>query len=197
MSLPTSLAVPAVATDTAAAPAEDVAAFTARLAAADDAAWTEAHRRYAPRLFRYLLVATRGDEQTAGDAMQAAFVRAVRHARVFHTEEAHWGWLTLLARHALADARRAAGRWRAFLARFTRPMPGPPWCEPDPLPELLDQALAGLPETERSLLERKYFAAASIRELAIDAGVSEKAIESRLTRARQRLRQSILLQLRR
>jgi RNA polymerase sigma-70 factor, ECF subfamily len=196
MSLPTSFAVPAVATG-AAASAEDVAAFTARLAAADDAAWTEAHRRYAPRLFRYLLVATRGDEQAAGDAMQGAFVRAVRHARVFETEEALWGWLTLLARHALADARRSAGRWRAFLAVFTRATPArAPRCESDPLPEVLDTAMASLPDADRSLLEQKYFSASSVRELAIDAGVSEKAIESRLTRARQRLRQSILLLLR-
>jgi len=197
MAFPASFAAPAAATDTVAAPAEDVAAFTARLTAAEDAAWTEAHRRYAPRLFRYLLVATRGDELAAGDALQGAFVRAVRHARVFPSEEALWGWLTLLARHALADARRSAGRWRAFLAGFSRIAPPavlPP--ETDPLPELLDNAMAALSDADRSLLEQKYFTAASVRDLATGAGVSEKAIESRLTRARERLRRAILLQLR-
>jgi len=197
MAFPVSVAGPAVVPDSVAGPAEDIAVFTARLVAGDDAAWTEAHRRYAPRLYRYLLVAARGDEQAASDAMQAAFVRAVRHARVFQTGEALWGWLTLLARHALADARRSTGRWRAFLAGFKRAAPDQVLsgeCS-DPLPELLDAALASLSGPDRLLLEQKYFSAASVRELASSAGVSEKALESRLTRARDRLRQFILLRL--
>jgi RNA polymerase sigma-70 factor (ECF subfamily) len=177
--------------------AEAMAAWTKRLAAADDAAWTEAHRRYAPRLLRYLIVATRGDEQAARDALQGAFVRAVRNARVFHTEEAFWGWLTLLARHTLADARRSTHRWRAFLARFrTVADELDPRVVDDPLPDLLDAALAALPETDRSVLEQKYLAAASVREIAEASGTTEKAIESRLTRARDRLRELILSKLR-
>lgn len=196
MVIPASAAVPAAA-PVAAQADEHVAAFTGRLAAAEDAAWTEAHRRYAPRLFRYLIVAARGDEQAAQDALQGTFVRAVRNARVFQTEEALWGWLTLLARHALADLRRSTGRWRAFLARFTTAAsPTEPFCESDPLPVMLDSALAALSEADRSLLEQKYYTAASVRDLAAAAGVSEKTIESRLTRARERLRQTLLLHLR-
>lgn len=196
MALPSaSAAMIAVA---AAAPVDDMAAFTRRLVAADDAAWTEAHRRYAPRLFRYLIVAARGDEQVAHEALQGAFVRAVRHARVFETEEAWWGWLTLLARHTLADSRRSTGRWRAFLARFahdtatTHSLPG----DPDLLPQMLDSALAGLDESDRSVIEQKYFAEATVREIADARGTTEKAIESRLTRARRRLRERILEALR-
>jgi RNA polymerase sigma-70 factor (ECF subfamily) len=178
--------------------AEEVAAWTKRLAAADDAAWTEAHRRYAPRLLRYLIVATHGDEQAARDALQGAFVRAVRNARVFQTEEAFWGWLTLLARHALADARRSSSRWRSFLMRFGADpgVPDPPAPVDDVLPDLLRVGLAALPEADRSVLEQKYLAAASVREIAEAAGTTEKAIESRLTRARGRLREIILHQLR-
>jgi RNA polymerase sigma-70 factor (ECF subfamily) len=182
----------------AAEPAGEVAALTRRLVAAEDAAWTEAHGRYAPRLFRYLLVATHGDEQAAREALQGAFIRAVRHARVFESEEALWGWLTLLARHTLADARRSTTRWRRFLARFTSAVPTPALMtgEADPLPGLLEAALAALSESDRLLLEQKYFTAASIREIAEAFGSTEKAIESRLTRARSRLRETILLNLR-
>lgn len=171
----------------------DITALTKRLIAGEDAAWEETHRRYAPRLFRYLIVAAHGDETAAGDALQAAFVRAVRYARVWHSEEALWGWLTLMARHALADARRTTGRWRAFLARFalTIEPPGPP-AEPDPLPAHLEHALATLTEDDRALLQARYFDNTSIRTLSAAAGTTEKALESRLTRARVRLRENLL-----
>lgn len=187
----------ALATSAPAPPDAEVTALTRRLAAAEDAAWTEAHARYAPRLFRYLLVAARGDEHAARDALQGAFVRAVRHARVFATEEALWGWLTLLARHALADGRRSTGRWRAFLDRFR--LAAPPVEAPaadDSLSDQLEQAMGRLTEADRSLLEQKYFDAASIRDLAAAAETTEKAIESRLARARERLRTFILEPLR-
>jgi len=46
----------AATTPTSAPPVPDaeVVALTRRLAASDDQAWSEAHARYAPRLFRYL-----------------------------------------------------------------------------------------------------------------------------------------------
>ena len=179
------------------APCPDVARFTRRLSAAEDAAWTEAHARFAPRLYRYLLVASRGDEQTAREALQAAFVRAVRHARVFQTEEALWSWFTLLARHALADCRRSSGRWRRFLDRWRAATPDPlDLPAVDPLADHLGQALVEMEEPDRLLLERKYFESASVREMALAAGTSEKAIESRLARARGRLRERLVAALR-
>lgn len=178
-------------------PAGSVVKFTRRLVAAEDAAWSEAHARYAHRLLRYLLVASRGDEQAARDALQACFVRAVRHIRVFPTEEALWSWLTLLARHALADARRSSGRWRRFLDRWKRLAPDA--CHPveaDPLAEHLASALASLDPPERRLLEEKYFDGTSIRALAQEAGTTEKAVESRLARLREKLRGRLLEALR-
>lgn len=194
------LAMPTAAALTSAEdppPAGSVAEFTRRLVAAEDAAWSEAHARYAHRLLRYLLVAARGDEQAARDALQACFVRAVRHIRVFATEEALWSWLTLLARHALADARRSTGRWRRFLDRWrplaadaSRPI------ESDPLADHLASAMATLEPTERRLVEEKYLDGTSIRALAQEAGITEKAVESRLARAREKLRGRLLESLR-
>jgi len=175
----------------------EVTEFTRRLAASEEVAWTEAHARFAPRLYRYLLVAAHGDEQAAREALQSAFVRAVRHARVLHTEEALWSWFTLLARHALADSRRSSGRWRRFLDRWRSVTPEAVIAPVgDPLANHLDQALAGLEEADRRLLEEKYFDAATVRELATAAGTTEKAIESRLARARARLRDRLVAALR-
>ena len=182
----------------ASVPAEpDVAALTRRLVAGEEAAWRELHAAYAPRLWRYLLVAARGDEEAAAEGLQRTFVRAARYARRWETEAALWGWLTLLARQVLADGRRTEGRWRAFLRRFTgegaaSAEVAAAFSPEDPLSAALDAAWPGLDAEDRVLLEQKYHEARSVRDLAAAAGVSEKTIESRLTRARARLRERML-----
>ena len=51
----------------------------------------------------------------------------------------------------------------------------------------LEQALGALDDDTRSLLEAKYYQRQSVRDLAAQHGVTEKAIEGRLARARQQL----------
>ena len=63
--------------------APPVAALTSALVAGDEAAYRTFHDAYVPRLFRYLLVVTAGDEQAAREALQAALVRVVRHIKIF------------------------------------------------------------------------------------------------------------------
>ena len=55
----------------------------------------------------------------------------------------------------------------------------------------LDSALAQLDEPERALLAAKYFSGLDVRTVAAQLGVSEKAAESRLTRARAALREKL------
>jgi RNA polymerase sigma-70 factor (ECF subfamily) len=55
----------------------------------------------------------------------------------------------------------------------------------------LTQFLNCLPEEDRAILRRKYLEGFSVREIAEESGSSEKAIESRLTRARNRLKEMI------
>ena len=55
-----------------------IAALTGRLAAGDEAAFREFHAAYFPRLFRYLIVCARGDEEAARDALQETTPRRMR-----------------------------------------------------------------------------------------------------------------------
>ncbi len=59
----------------------------------------------------------------------------------------------------------------------------------------LDAALAQLDPAERALLEEKYFSGAAVRHLAERLGLTPKAVESRLTRARAELRRQLTLAL--
>jgi RNA polymerase sigma-70 factor (ECF subfamily) len=60
---------------------------------------------------------------------------------------------------------------------------------------LLETTLAGMPEDERRLIERKYFDGESVETMAAALNATEKAVESRLVRIRRKLREAILTQL--
>jgi RNA polymerase sigma-70 factor (ECF subfamily) len=58
--------------------------------------------------------------------------------------------------------------------------------------EALETGVRGLSTEERELVEQKYFAGESVRNLAESLGTSEKAVESRLGRVRRKLKQALL-----
>ena len=58
--------------------------------------------------------------------------------------------------------------------------------------EALEEALSQLLDEDRQLLEAKYLQGADVRTLATQLGISAKAAESRLTRARHALRRQLL-----
>jgi RNA polymerase sigma factor (sigma-70 family) len=178
-------------------PSFDVAALTRQMVAGNEQAYRRFYEAYFDRLSRYLLVVTQGHEEAAVEALQGALVRVVRHIRVFSEESVFWGWLTVVARSALADQTRKRQRYLAFLDRLTerwrieRALAEPGPAERDLL-ALLDQHLAGLSSEERDLLERKYFEREPVQQIANELQTTEKAIESRLVRVRRKLKAALL-----
>jgi RNA polymerase sigma-70 factor (ECF subfamily) len=175
----------------------DVAALTRRMAAGDELAYRTFYDTYFNRLSRYLLVVTAGDEDAAREALQSALVRVVRHIKVFPSDTVFWSWLTVLARSALSDQSRKRRRYLAFLDRFTWHTRAQSAAPDDPeadarLVTLLETSLQALPFDEQRLLEAKYFERRSVREIAEELKLSEKAVESRLGRIRHKLKAAIL-----
>jgi RNA polymerase sigma-70 factor (ECF subfamily) len=158
--------------------------------------WETFASLYLDRLLRYLLVLCHGDEDQSRDLLQETLLRVARHVRPCEREEALWSWLTRVARSAHCDATRKRGRYFAFLGRF-RSEPREETQRVDPLPMLLERELKRLPAEDRELLERKYFEERPVREIAKESGVTEKAIESRLSRLRAKLRMCLLEELKR
>lgn len=166
--------------------------LTRRMAASEEAAFSEFHAAYFPRLFRYVLVLMRGDEPAARDVTQETLLRVVRHVRVFQEEETFWGWLARLARSAAADHGRRASRYRRLLELFGwQAATGQTVPASDGLEEAISSAFLQLSADDADLLTRKYQQAASVRELAAHFQVTEEAIESRLARARRTLRATV------
>jgi RNA polymerase sigma-70 factor (ECF subfamily) len=167
------------------------------MVAGDESAYRIFYEAYFDRLLRYLLVVTGGDEQAAREALQATLVRVVRHIKVFPNEEQFWRWLTVLARSAFTDETRKRRRYFAFLDRFTLHADIHHAADNGEADERLRTALrhglAALPEDERQLLEEKYLAERSVRAIADEFQTSEKAIESRLSRIRRKLRDTLIV----
>lgn len=174
-----------------------MAALTRRMARGDEAAYRAFYDAYFDRLSRYLLVVTAGDEDAAREALQSALVRVVRHIKAFPSDVVFWSWLTVLARSALSDQTRKRRRYLAFLDRFASHSRAQQAVPDDPevdarLATLLESSLGALPLDERRLVEAKYLERRSVREIAEDRDLSEKAVESRLVRIRQKLKAALL-----
>jgi RNA polymerase sigma factor (sigma-70 family) len=178
-----------------------LAALTARMARQDETAFSEFLAAYRDRLFRYVIVLTRGNEEAAQEALQQTLLRVVRHIRRFDDETVFWSWLTRLARSAVKDDARKRNRYFAFLSRFfSRPETQAPAANDDAenpaLLERLESLLPHLPPADAELIRHKYFLGLTSREIATQFETTEKAIESRLVRIRRQLRESILKEVR-
>ena len=163
---------------------EETLSLTKALAAGDEQAWHTFHADNRKRLYAYLQRIWQGPDAALDDLVQETFLRAAKYMRPFTSQEALWSWLTVLARSATADHGRKQSRFRNFLEKFRK--------EPQRTPSLiyqdLDAAMTGLPAETASLLRQKYQEGWSVKEIASQLDLSEKAVENRLTRARQSLR---------
>lgn len=181
---------------TEAAVRDDTWHLTRALAAGEEEAFRKMHAFYFDRLYRFLLVVARGNEIEAREALQDTLLRIVRHPRIFSTEEAFWCWLKVLARSAARDAGRKHQRYGRFLERFawyrsfTEEQKRPP--ERANLMDLLEEALTGLDACDRLLVESKYLEGYTVKHLAQEYNLTEKAVESRLHRIRRQLRACLL-----
>lgn len=161
----------------------------------DEAAFEVFHAGYADRMYRWLLVAARGDEEAARDVLQEALLRVIRHVPPMETAEDLWRWLAAVMRSAWIDRTRRDKR-----DDKARPLLDDPASEEratDGMFTLLDEALAALPSEDRLLLEQHYFQGASQADLAVRHESTLKALAMRLSRLRRKMRDFILEGLRR
>jgi RNA polymerase sigma-70 factor (ECF subfamily) len=162
---------------------------------ADGAAgWLAHHERW----LRTVIVARTGDPQAADEVLQEVALAVARQAATPTESRSLAPWLyriavrqSLLHRRKLGRQRRlretAAQRWG--LADESASDADPlHWLIADERRCLIRQALARLARRDAEILLLKYTENWSYRQLAEHLGVTSSAIESRLSRARERLR---------
>ena len=168
---------------------------TAAMATGSDAAWREFFENYFDQLYRHLLVLTRGNENLTRELAQHALLRVVRYIKPFENERVLWAWLRQLARSCHIDWLR---REKKNLGDLSLELLG------DALPQetaeesdeelfgALESGLSELDPSDRELIHSIYTDRLPHKKAAQLWNTSPKAIESRLARARQKLRKLIL-----
>lgn len=170
-------------------------ALTVRARAGEEAAFAEIMHRYRAPIYRLARAQTR-DEEAALDLTQECFAAAWHNLGRYDPQRPLRAWLARIALNRCRDWHRRR-RVRAFL-RFEAPA-GTIAAIPDPAPAAdavaadraalirLSGAVAALPAALREVLLLRTVEDMDQASVAALLGISAKAVETRLYRARRRL----------
>ncbi len=180
-----------------------------KLQAGHDAALNDLMERHATPVF-YFLCRMTGNEDDANDLAQETFVRVFKSSKSFRSDQRFSSWLFTIA----ANLARNHLRWRsrhpnvsldAEYADTKQSLGGTlPANNPAPNEEALAterakavrEAVDQLPDGMREAIVLCEWEECSITQAALILGATPKAVESRLYRARQLLRERLLKYLR-
>ncbi len=168
---------------------DDTASLTHGLSRCDENAWRAFHDEYYQQIHK--LACARGAcDCDAPEIVQGVYLRVIRHAKIIHDSESFKAWLACLVRCEVIDHSRKRSRRNWLNERFQQ------WQEARRetgrhQDNGLDEAMLALDENERALVRKHYLDGWSQQELAEDQGISVKAVESRLSRLRKRLRKAL------
>src|SRR5688572_21635125 len=87
-----------------------VRSVTQGMLAGSQAAFTRFYDLVFDKLYRMLLVQTKGDEDLARELVQAVMIRTARHVYAFDNERMLWSWLRQVVRSCHVDWLRKKGR---------------------------------------------------------------------------------------
>jgi len=140
-------------------------------------------------LFGFVSRRCAGNRELAEDITQETWLRAIRTWRADGIPERPLAWLCTVAGRLLSNHRRRASP-EALDSEIAAP---DDVGARDRLERrsLIERTLARLPALQHRLLEAFHLDGRPVAEIARDLGITERGVEGRLRRARQRLRRII------
>lgn len=154
-----------------------------RLRSGDRGALERVYEAYSEELYR-LAVALTGSPSEAEDVVQEVFLGVPEALKRFEGRSSLWTWLRTITVRCVLMRRRAERRFRDF-TRSLIVVFREPEVERAQLERIsLERALGGLPEGYRDVLVLKYVEELTHEEIAGTLGISRRASENRLYRAR-------------
>lgn len=179
------------------------AADSARIAKTETTRLERAFEHCGDNLYRFILLRVGNDRHAADDLLQQTCFEAARHRRIPGPDEACQAWLFGIAKNLIRKHFRQARRdskqrlsiasvvERKSTERGQDSNGASDSIEHDEaVPQLL-YAIAALDQADQALILGSYFEGRSHEELARVIGVSVRAIEGRLYRARNALRAAL------
>jgi RNA polymerase sigma-70 factor (ECF subfamily) len=166
-----------------------------RLLAAMAAGDREAAERLVERTYRGVHAFLRrlcGDSELAADLTQETYRKAWNALSGFHGQAQFSTWLCRIAYNVFLNHLRRPRRLVPLEERFEEAIPDPSPAADDALGQAaegdrLRRAVLLLPEEQRFTVTALYWGERSVREIALDQGVSGVAIRKRLKRALEAL----------
>jgi RNA polymerase sigma-70 factor, ECF subfamily len=157
-------------------------------AQADPARFVELYERHFDRVYAYVIRRT-GRRDEAEDITSDVFERALTNLPRFEWRGVPFvAWLYRIAANALADRRKQTAR------PASAPPPAIPHArEPEEIERraMVYQLVGRLPEAQRQVIELRFIAQKSIREISVALQRSEGAIKQLQLRAFENLRRSM------
>jgi RNA polymerase sigma-70 factor (ECF subfamily) len=172
---------------------DNEASFAGRLASGQTEAFDQLVALYQPRVARLAqrLLGWNGD---IDDVVQDVFLTAWNKVGSFRRESSLWTWLTIITLNQCRSRIRRRNLLHRLPFRLVRRDAHPPADRGSIRRETgqrVREAVAALKPVERELIVLHYLEHRSTDELAALLGTSKNALEVRLHRARQRLKETL------
>ena len=135
-----------------------------------------------------------GVREAAEDVTQETWLRAVRHWTRNGAPDNPLAWLTTVSRNLMLNQARRPEPLDLDTVSAAEVLAAVEQDDLDDSAEIasiVTKALERLPSEEAKLLKTFHYDRIKVAEIARDYGISERAVEGRLRRARQRLRQEL------
>lgn len=145
-------------------------------------------------LYAYASRRCGGQRDVAEDVTQETWFRAVREWRKRGIPRSPLAWLTAVARNLIVDQLRRAPDVPLDTVSAADVLAAMDRNEDTNSAEVVlavTNALGRIPKAEAQLLEAFHFERFKVAQLATSYGISERAVEGRLRRARERLRHEL------
>ncbi len=147
-----------------------------------------------PQVFRFVAAFSGAPAADVDDLVQETLLEAWSHRASYRGESAFLTWILGIARRLALQRRRTSARrgeiLRALRALDEAPFP-PDLIEDEETVQRVRGALDALDPGHTEVLVLHYAEGRSVRDIAATLGGSEKAVESRLQRAREALRERL------
>jgi RNA polymerase sigma factor (sigma-70 family) len=155
-------------------------------------AFTELVQRYLPLVYASALRRVGGDAHRAEDITQMVFVALARNASTLSRHPNLTGWLFTTTRFLAAKTLRTERRRQAREQEADVIAPDESVVSEravGPLNALLDDLVADLKELDREVILQRFHRGLRLAEIGREMGVSENAVQKRLDRALEQLKE--------
>lgn len=149
--------------------------------------WLKIYRETVHPLYGYMAKRTGGNQELSEDIVQESYLRALDHWKRKPLPDSPAAWLKRVARNILIDYLRQNKR---DIKVDLENKPGAGDKAPQDQIKSLEMflAISSLGRKKAKIIEAYYYDGKSVREIADEMGVSERAVEGQLRRARQSLK---------